>query len=292
MLSILIPIYNYEVRDLVMELKRQAVGSGRPVEILLMDDGSPRPDHNAELADGKTIFYQKLAKNIGRAAIRNRLADRANFPNLLFIDADATVVSSSFLEDYFRNIDPKTVLCGGTCYAAEPPSDPAQFLRWHYGAYREQRPAAQRDRTGFTTFNFLIPKNIFQKIRFEELRSYGHEDTLFGYELARRGIPIRHLDNPLRHDGLEPARVFLEKSIVAIENLQRINQPEVRAPTTLWRAYEQLHRVNLTGFYRKIFEKMHSRMERNLLGPTPSLRLFDLWKLGVLIHEISKEKTL
>ncbi|RME04221.1 MAG: glycosyltransferase family 2 protein, partial [Bacteroidetes bacterium] len=40
MLSILIPIYNFNVVELVMELHRQATELDEPVEILAFDDGS------------------------------------------------------------------------------------------------------------------------------------------------------------------------------------------------------------------------------------------------------------
>ena len=282
MLSILLPIYNYEVSALVRELARQAERIEHPIEIRLLDDASTRPDHNAGLHDGERIFYERLPQNIGRAAIRNRLAERAAYPYLLFIDSDAAVLSDSFLQTYFDQLDEQTVLCGGTRYSTLPPDDAALYLRWYYGKHREERPADQRDRGGFTTFNFLIPRSIFQQIRFEELSEYGHEDTLFGYELERRSIPIKHLDNALRHDGLEPAGHFLEKSAIAVENLLRINHPSVRAPTKLWRTYEQLRSLGLTGAYRQVFRQMESRIEQNLLGANPSLRLFDLWKLGKL----------
>ncbi|MBK9012976.1 MAG: hypothetical protein IPM82_02230 [Saprospiraceae bacterium] len=63
------------------------------------------------------------------------------------------------------------------------------------------------------TNNFLIPRQLFLEIQFDEtLRQYGHEDTLFGMELARRQVPIVHIDNPLEHIGLEPVDVFLRKT--------------------------------------------------------------------------------
>ena len=49
-------------------------------------------------------------------------------------------------------------------------------------------------------FNLLAPKDIFQKIAFnEKLNGYGHEDTLFGVELKKEGVTMAHIDNPIIH---------------------------------------------------------------------------------------------
>ena len=40
MISILIPVYNYDVTELVAELHRQCMDLGMPFEILCYDDGS------------------------------------------------------------------------------------------------------------------------------------------------------------------------------------------------------------------------------------------------------------
>jgi len=55
---------------------------------------------------------------------------------------------------------------------------------------------------GFSTFNVLFEKSVFSKIRFnEELKQYGHEDTLLGFQLKKAGIDILHIDNGLMHEG-------------------------------------------------------------------------------------------
>jgi hypothetical protein len=45
----------------------------------------------------------------------------------------------------------------------------------------------------------------------EDLKTYGHEDTLLGYDLFRNGIEIFHIDNPVEHTGLEDSSVLLRK---------------------------------------------------------------------------------
>ena len=76
---------------------------------------------------------------------------------------------------------------------------------------------------GFSTFNVLIERSVFSKIRFnEELKQYGHEDTLLGYQLKKAGIDILHIDNGLMHEGLESNRDFLNKTKLGIENLSKL----------------------------------------------------------------------
>ncbi|HEX8350923.1 MAG TPA: glycosyltransferase, partial [Hymenobacter sp.] len=75
-LSILIPIYNRDVTELVQTLQQQATEWEGPVEIICLDDGSQEEFRalNQPLASLAGVHYEELSHNIGRAAIRNRLA--------------------------------------------------------------------------------------------------------------------------------------------------------------------------------------------------------------------------
>ena len=284
----LIPVFNYSVRSLVEGLQRQIRSLDVPVEILVFDDHSPQVFGNAELPG---IGYERLAENVGRSKIRNLLAERARYPYLLFLDADASVVRADFLQTYINALESNTVLCGGLTYAAQPPTDPALLLRWHYGQQREVRPLYERQRApyaSFSSFNFGIPRDIFHALRFDEsLTEYGHEDTLFGRELQHRNIPIHHLDNPLRHDGLEPADVFLNKTATAVRGLIRLNREEVRLPTKLWRTHAALRRKRLDGMVRLFLPR--PAYWRNFLQRHPSkIWAMDLYKLGLLLNPTTK----
>ena len=89
-----------------------------------------------------------------------------------------------------------------------------QVLRWKYGRNREEKNASLRNQSpyqSFTAFNLLAPKDIFQKIAFnEKIDGYGHEDTLFGIELKKEGVTIAHIDNPIIHLGLDEHQVFIK----------------------------------------------------------------------------------
>jgi len=295
MLSICIPIFNYEVGCLVRDLHLQAEKSGYPYEILLMDDASDKKFREINQAiELEGVRYVQLNENIGRAKIRNRLAGEAKYSLLLFMDCDSAVASSSYIENYTRFFESPTICCGGRIYERKKPTD-STYLRWKYGVERECAPALERIKApnaGFQTNNFLIHKSIFEKVKFnEDLKGYGHEDTLFGLELLRQGIIIRHIDNPLIHLGLETASDFLEKTVNGVDNLYRIElllrekYPEYINHSRLMRSKLSLQKYHLSSFASKLFGIMRRSMKNNLLSKNPSLMIFDFYRLGLLCGE-------
>ncbi|MBX2927257.1 MAG: glycosyltransferase [Saprospiraceae bacterium] len=277
------------------ELAQQCAATGVSWEILCIDDGSSPPflERNRLLRGRPGIRYEELPENIGRAAIRNLLAERAYFPYLLFMDCDSAVVRADYIQQYIAHLLPDTVLYGGRVYAPTTPQDTRYLLHWKFGTAREQTPAHRRAAQpyhAFMTNNFLIPKAVFQAIRFEErIRHYGHEDTLFGMELQKRGIPIRHLDNPLEHIGLEAADVFLQKTAQAVQNLVWLRKQGFPVETRLFSAAETLKRYRLLPIAGFLLRMIAPFMKRNLLSARPSLRVLDGYKLMVLyVYEASK----
>ena len=96
MLSILIPTYNYDCTRLVGDLHRQAERLGVAYEIIVADDASPIPTYKERNRAINALAHCRLIEleeNVGRARIRNRLADEAQHEWLLFMDADAEVMS-------------------------------------------------------------------------------------------------------------------------------------------------------------------------------------------------------
>ena len=287
MLSILIPIYNEDVRQLVADLCAQARGLTE-FEVLCFDDGSATGVKaiNRSVTSIPEVRYEELPVNQGRSRIRNLLADSAKGSYLLFMDCDSKVVHTDFLKNYVARLHPDQLLYGGRCYAAEPPSDQRHLLHWRYGTSREQQTAAQRAEQpyhSFMTNNFLLPAPLFQSIRFDEsLTQYGHEDTLFGMVLKERRVQMVHINNPLQHLGLEPAEVFLDKTRKAIENLHQLMTSGKEIDTRLLRVYRSLKRFGLRGLFVAFFNAMEPILVQQLMSRRPSLWLFDLYKLGLL----------
>ena len=296
MISILIPIFNFNVRPLVADLVEQCTATGQPFEIICFDDGSESSykEKNREI-ETDHVIYREMPKNLGRSAIRNTLGMAAKYPYLLFMDCDSKVVKKDFIKHYVEHLSPNTLLYGGRCYNATPPSSPELFFHWKYGISREQQSAAERRKTpwhSFMTNNFLIPKKVFNKIKFDEsLKQYGHEDTLFGLELANGKINIIHLDNPLEHIGLETAEEFLNKTKKGLENLYFLMKKGSSIETKLSRYFIFLKKIKFTTIIYLIFISTKKLLIKNIKSQRPNLTIFDFYKLGYLCS-INKNKTI
>jgi glycosyltransferase involved in cell wall biosynthesis len=301
MLSILIPVYNFNVVKLVTELHRQATKTGIPFEIIILDDCSSEllRDQNKDIGNLSDVRFYELEKNIGRSRIRNRLAEMSVYHSLLFMDCDSEVASDNYIEKYLQYCSDEMVVCGGNAYHSDPPEDPEYQLRWLYGIRREQKPAPIRNLNPYRSFmtnNFLIPKSVFLKIKFDEtIVQYGHEDTLFGLELKKSGVKIKHIDNPLYHIGLEISMEFLKKTSSAIENLlillnegkiQKSDIPDIR----LLRAYGMIHKYRMVRSYLSFYNLISNSVMRNLLGHNPGMFAFELYKLSIISSLIDKNK--
>ncbi|SHI85768.1 Glycosyltransferase, GT2 family [Hymenobacter daecheongensis DSM 21074] len=294
-LSVLIPVYNRDVTVLVSTLLEQAADWGGPVEILCLDDGSSPEfrELNRLLAVWPLVCYQELPHNVGRAAIRNRLAAAAHHEWLLLLDNDSLLPDDQFVARYAAARPLAPVLVGGTLYEFSPPTDPRLYLRWHYGRHREARRAAVRQPTPhaqLTLNNILIQAEVFRRFGLDEdLTRYGHEDTKFGWRLREAGTIVRHLDNPVLHDGLEPAEDFLRKTHEAVRNLALLYRAEgLGTETRLLRTALQLRKNGLGWLARPALAALEPTLRRNLLSATPSLRQLDLLKLSWLLRELGQ----
>lgn len=291
MLSVLIPVYNYDVTTLVNDLQRQCLAEGISFTIYCLDDCSATSfqEKNRQLAGMEGVVYQELSENVGRSRIRNRLAEMARHDYLLFMDCDSKVVRPDYIQKYLRHLTPDTLLYGGRVYSDQPPADPALYFHWCYGTAREQIPVDVRRKTpyhAFMTNNFLIPKATFESIGFDErLTQYGHEDTIFGLELRQRGIRLEHLDNPLEHLGLERVEVFLEKTRKGIDNLYFLWQDNPLIDTRLLRMAQQLKSWYLAGSACWLLRRFSRVIANNLYSSQPKMLYFDLFKLLLLLEK-------
>lgn len=296
MLSICIPIYQLDVRPLVQALLAQVAQLSVPAELVLMDDGSGEKwiGINRELGELSGVSLSFLPANIGRAAIRNRLAEAAKFPYLLFLDNDAEITEENFLQNYVSAIQEHPnvrVICGGRVYQQETP-EPEFRLHWRYGRERESQRATIRQahaHRSFMTNNFLIFRELMLDIRFDErLKQYGHEDTLFGFQLSQRGESILHLDNPVQHQDLATNADFLHKTEQGIQNLvciwQDFDLPPAFAQTvTLLKTYEKVKAV--APAMRVAFRLLKPGLRQAIASGKAPLRWFDAYKLLYLAQE-------
>jgi glycosyltransferase involved in cell wall biosynthesis len=303
-ISLLIPVLNYDIIALVHSMKDAMGKVPEFCEILIGDDGSSAEyTEKYKSLETENVRVISSEKNIGRAAIRNKLALEAKGDFLLYIDADVMMpgTAEAYILKWLPFMEKARVICGGTLYHESPPSDPDKLLRWEYGKLREQKTAAERNKhphAGFSTFNVLIDKTIFSKIRFnEELKQYGHEDTLFGYQLKKASIGILHIDNGLMHEGLESNREYLNKTKLGIENLSKLydkvtDKKAFSETVALLKIYNKLKFFGLTRILAAIFIKYRERMERRLDSGKISMKLFGLYKMSMFCtyREIHRRK--
>jgi glycosyltransferase involved in cell wall biosynthesis len=302
MLSILIPVFNFNIVPLITELHRQATKANIPFEIIVLDDCSSEllRGQNRDVNRLSGVRFYELDKNIGRSRIRNRLAEMAVYNSLLFMDCDSEVPTDKYIENYLPFCNMEMVVCGGRAYRPEPPEEPEYLLRWLYGISKEQIPEMIRNLNPYRSFmtnNFLIAKSIILKIQFDEsIVQYGHEDTLFGLELKKRGILVKHIKNPLIHVGLEISREFLRKTAEGVENLLtllhdgKIHLEDIK-DIRLLKAYEFIKKFRLVRLYRSFYGFISSTVMRNLLGSNPSIFTFDLYKLSLISQAVKKKKS-
>lgn len=287
MLSILIPVYNYNVFTLVEILNKQTLECDIVFEIICLDDASEYfLAENKKINQFKNASYSVLEKNIGRSAIRNLLAQKASYENLLFLDADTIPASENYISNYISQINnAEKIVYGGILYEDIKPSK-NEILRWIYGIKREALKVSDRNSNSylsFLTLNFLIKKSVFSKVTFnEDIPNLRHEDTLFSFDLMQKQIEIVHFENPVYHLGLESSETFLRKSeeaVLALKNLIDSNliSTEYVKLSHYFQILKKYHLRPLTAFGFRLFKPL---LKRQLLGRQPSLFIFDLYRLG------------
>ena len=287
MLSILIPVYNYNVLPLINELVKQCNFSGITFEIICLDDLSTLIfAENQKINQFENCHYSVLKKNIGRSSIRNLLAKKAIYENLLFLDADTIPVQQDFISKYISQINnTEKVIYGGILYENTKPSKD-QLLRWIYGSKREALLTSERNKNpyiSFLTLNFLISKSIFSVVSFNEnIPNLRHEDTLFSFELMQNKIEIIHIENPVFHLGIEDSKTFIRKSEEAVIGLKNLVDSGLIRPDYVRLSHynntlKKYHFQSLIAFGFKILKPLFIH---NLLGKKPSLFLFDIYRLG------------
>ena len=288
MLSILIPIYNYNVFPLVSELHKQCLELNIDFEILCQDDASNSKlnEENEIINSLENCSFFVNSNNLGRGKNINSLAEKAKFEWLLIMDCDTLPTENNYIRNYISEINnAEKVVFGGIKYQKEKPAND-QLLRWFYGNARESLSVEKRNTNpngNALTSNILINKNLFLSNKFDEsITKYGYEDLVFLSDLKKKGIAVKHIDNTTYHLGLESSQQFLDKTKTALENLILIteNTSLDSSESKILKTYIVLKRLYLASLISFIFKKNKRNIERNLLSQKPSLLLFDLYKLG------------
>lgn len=291
MLSVLIPAYNYDITPLVNSLHRQAEELGIRYEIIVMEDGSKRfVDKNREITAKSFCKHLILEENIGRSAIRNKLADEAQYSFLLFLDCDVLPYASDFLSKYLVFAKEPSVVIGGRVYDMENQDSQYSLIR-KYGIAKERNtPDNVRKKhlnPVFTSPNFCIRKSIFQSIRFDEsIVGYGHEDTVFGVMLTERNIKFVFIDNPVVHIGLDSNVEFIRKTDASVLNLYKLYAsgvyPSIADNSKLLKYFCFVKNNHLVPLLAVQYKLLKTLLLKTLTCKNPSLFLYDVYKLLLL----------
>jgi len=295
MLSILIPIYNQDVRPLVYTLAKQCQKLDITYQILCFDDYSDEKykEMNKELAFKFNINYTEMSENLGRSRIRNWLGNAAYHDYLLFLDGDSTVKNKNFIKNYVGQLQPSSIISGGRIYSKKPPQGYKKLLHWRYGTQRESLKARKRNKAPYLNFhsnNFIIPAKVFAQHRFDEaIKGYGYEDLLYAVDLSKSRIAITHIDNPVIHDGLEMNNIFLQKNQRATENLALLSQNDQIKHTRLTDLYDRMKYYYILPVFMKLYAKYEEKIEKNLHSKDPSVLYFNLWKMNILAKALKNQ---
>ena len=281
-LSVLIPTYNCFCGDLVhsmhhiLEQETKKL-EGFRYEIIVVDDGSTDKEmieKNQDIKELSNVNYIIREKNVGRASIRNFLAQQAQYEWLLFLDGDIMVERTRFIEKYL-DTDFHVIVGGLQVYDRNRSlGNNLRFLYelkyqyYHGAAKRQEQPYKE-----FRTINFLVQRDIMLRISFdEEFKHYGYEDVLFGKQLKEAGIRIHHISNPVMMIDFEDNPTFVSKTEESLRTLHQFRN-ELKGYSTLLK-YEWLKPLLLPLYY--LIGKL---IRWNLTGNNPRLSLFNIYKL-------------
>jgi len=277
MLSILIPVYNYDVFPLIKEVHQQAINCNIEFEIIVIDDASEHITPQIKTLEAFTNTHVILLENnIGRSAIRNLLAKKARYENLLFIDAGTYPKLKTYIRDYLQCIN-SSITIGGMTYEETKPKKP-YVLRWKYTKERENI-----NNHIFTSANFLIKRSIINDHPFNEsIRTYGYEDVLFFKTLTSKSVNVKFINNPVIHDCKEDAQTFIKKTEQSLHNLLALSNShrELLKDSKILKLEQKLNYFLLNRILTGLFTAFSPLLISNLKSSFPSLFLFDLYKLG------------
>jgi glycosyltransferase involved in cell wall biosynthesis len=293
MLSILIPVYNYDISLLVEEIHLQATACKIAFEIIIIDDCSPKI--LSDIAAINTFPNTKITinkYNIGRSAIRNLLATHACHENLLFIDAGTFPKTKKFIADYIKNLD-ANITIGGMSAEKSAPKKPYK-LRWLYTKKREACCTTNDlKKTILSSANFLIKKRIIQAYPFDEsIKKYGFEDYIFFNTLKNNAFHINFISNPVIHDSKEDAHTFILKTEDGLKNLVHLSKQKKTLVNDIriLSVQSKIKALGLNGVIIFIYKHIKPLLIKNFKSSYPSILLFDFYKLGCLSYLISNKE--
>lgn len=311
-----------QVEQCAKEEKKKNEGKGNAndtislgFEIIFADDGSAdiaAKQRNAIIAQLPYCQYIERSKNVGRSAIRNFLAHTAHYNHLIFLDGDVAIERPDFVRTYLAhrndadviigtlhfsrmqmNCDTTEEIIGQTKEAKEETkvsSEPMlyddnlkyryeqRFLAKHPIKKRMEQPYAS-----FRTTNFMVRRDLMLAYPFDEtFHEYGYEDTLFGKQLKNHGATLIHLDNAATIADYEDNATFVAKTEESLRTLAA-HAHQLQGFSTLLHTVNRLKGLHLLPLIALAFRLFKGLLHKNLCSNSPSVFLFNVYKLGYFV---------
>jgi glycosyltransferase involved in cell wall biosynthesis len=277
-LSILTPVFRYDPTPIAQALARTAPALRAQLEWIVVDDGSgdeALAQTLTKLIENAPFAAQliRFTENQGRATARNRLVEQARAPHVLFLDADMIPDDPQFAARWHALIaeeNPTAAFGGFSVAQAQDCKDTA--LHKFMSARSDCRPAAERakDAAQFTaTSNLLVRRDVLAQTPFDDgFKGWGWEDVDWALRVSTLG-PIRHINNPATHAGLDSVPTLLRKFNEAGPNYARLvrKHPEATARFASYRAVRIFKR--LPG--HRLARPLLAALARHSSGAVPML---------------------
>ena len=287
MISILIPCFDYNAYPLVSILEKQALMLKIDFEIICIDDGSfsSKNDLNQKINLLTNSKFIELKKNIGRINNRLLLAEKSQYEWLIFLDVDNLPYEDNFLKNYIDELNKGTLIIGGCIY--KKPENENFSLRYKFGKLREQINSDIRNKNPYkyvSSGNFMCKKDVLIDVLASiKTVSYGN-DYIFGSLIKKKGIDIKHIDNPVLIDNIDENQIFIKKTHHALDNLiSSYNKKIIKKHSiSILKTYIILDSLLMKNIFVKITDLFKNLLNRNLHSKDPNLFLFDLYRLNYL----------
>ena len=295
MLSILIPVYNFNIVDLVNTIHKQASLCAIDFEIICLDDYSNESISNTNTAINTLPYTSYIInnENKGRNKTRLLLCEKANYDWLLFLDADVLPRTDQLISTYLKLLDANSdAIYGGFTYYNDPPGQRYK-LRWQYGRHREEVKASIRNKKPYKVIisaNFIIKKSVFKAINKQIVGNYYGEDNQLGALLKSNAIKVLHIDNEVYHLGIEPSLKYLRKKELAALTLLHLynTAPNLDHDNDLLSLFETVKRYKINGIIAFFYKILQHKLRKNLLGKNPSIHALQFYRIGFMCYEDKK----
>ena len=262
-LSVLIPFYKESPLDL---LKALSSHDPHAVEVILLDDGSVRPDITAEVAafiEASPLACEliTLSGNEGRARGRNRLTTAARGETFLFLDADMLPDDAAFLDRWLGIAREKHAVVFGGFSLFQAPRDAKFAVHRRMAGHGDCLPALERQKQPekyVFTSNLLVRRDVFEVEGFDpNFTGWGWEDVEWAMRVAAR-YGVGHIDNTATHMGLDTAETLARKYEQSAANFARVvaKHPDVVSQYPSYKVAKLLKKLPMRGVLRHVAKSM------------------------------------